>query len=490
MESEDAYQQTPETKKGDGMTDRELAFTPAYELVKLVADKKVSPVALTRVFLERIERLNPELNAYLTVTADEAMESAKAAEQAVMDGQELGPLHGVPVSVKDLEATPGIRTTFGSLIFKDYVPDFTSGVAERVKTSGAVMLGKTNTPEFGQLGTTENRLGPACANPWDTTRTTGGSSGGAGAALAAGLCSLATGSDAGGSIRIPASFCGVYGIKPTLGRVPRFGGVGRPSPNPVSQPGPMSLTVRDSALFLNVLAGPDDRDVITLRDKPPDYLEGLDDGVSGLRMAWSLDMGFAAVDPEVAGTTSESAAVFEELGATVDEPGLELGGQRHELQAIMAANLYASYGHFLEERSDDLTDYVRERLDEGKAATGSDYARALRLLEQLDFDMDVLMERYDLLLTPTMAVPAFPIGEKPGTIGGRDVDPDWAFNPFNLVANVTRRPAASVPCGFSSDGLPIGLQIVGRRGQEAMVLRASAAFEKARPWADKHPPVS
>jgi aspartyl-tRNA(Asn)/glutamyl-tRNA(Gln) amidotransferase subunit A len=363
-------------------------------------------------------------------------------------------------------------------------------VAERVKASGAVMLGKTNTPEFGQLGTTENRLGPACANPWDTTRTTGGSSGGAGAALAAGLCSLATGSDAGGSIRIPASFCGVYGIKTTLGRVPRFGGVARPSPNPVSQPGPMSLTVRDSALFLNVLAGPDDRDVITLRDQPPDYLEGLDDGVGGLRMAWSPDMGFAAVDPEVAKVTSESAAVFEELGATVDEPGLKLEAPFPRLEVIGSANLYASYGHFFEERRDDLTDYVREKLEEGKGVTGAEYARALRHLEQLELHMNVLMETYDLLLTPTMAVPAFHIGTKPDTIGGREVDPDWTFNPFNLLANVTRRPAASVPCGFSSDGLPIGLQIVGRRGEESTVLRASAAFEKARPWADKHPLVS
>ena len=472
------------------MTDQELAFTPAYELVKLVAGKKVSPVELTRLFLERIDRIDPQLNAYLTVTADEAMESAKAAEHAVMDGKELGPLHGVPVSVKDLEATPGIRTTFGSAIFEDYVPDFTSGVAERVKASGAIMLGKSNTPEFGQLGTTENRLGPPCANPWDTTRTTGGSSGGAGAALAAGLCSLATGSDAGGSIRIPASFCGVYGIKPTLGRVPRFGGVARPSPNPVSQPGPMSLTVRDSALFLNVLAGPDDRDVITLRDRPPDYLEGLDDGVDGLRMAWSADMGFAAIDPGVVETASDGAAVFGELGAAVDDPALKLDPPLPELGMIIAANSYASYGHFLEERPEDLTGYMRERLEEGKAVSGADYARALRHLEQLDFRMNVLMESYDLLLAPTMAVPAFPIGTRPDTIGGREVDPDWGFNPLNIVANVTRRPAASVPCGFSPDGLPIGMQIVGRRGGEATVLRASAAFEKARPWAGNHPPVS
>ena len=279
------------------MTDRDLAFTPAHELAKLVAEKKLSPVELTELYLRRIAELNPKLNAYLTVAADEAMASARAAEQAVADGEVLGPLHGVPVAIKDLEMTAGIRTTFGSLLFDDHVPDSDSGVVERVRSSGAVIIGKTNTPEFGMSGTTDNRLGDSCRNPWDTTRTSGGSSGGAAAALAVGLCPLATGSDAGGSIRIPGSFCGVYGIKPTLGRVPRFGGVARPSPNPVSQPGPMAMAVRDAAVLLEVLAGPDDRDVITLREQPPDYLADLDGGVKGLRMAWSPDLGYAAVDP-------------------------------------------------------------------------------------------------------------------------------------------------------------------------------------------------
>ena len=472
------------------MTDLDLTTTPAHKLSQLIAEKEVSPVELAQSYLERIERLNPKLNAFLTVCADEAIAEAKEAEQAIADGDELGPLHGVPVSIKDLELTGGIRSTFGSLIFKDYVPDSDSSVVERVRKSGAVILGKTNTPEFGVSGTTENRLADACRNPWDTSRTTGGSSGGAGAALAAGLCSLATGSDAGGSIRIPSSFCGVYGIKPTLGRVPRFGGVARSAPNPVSQAGPMALNVRDAALLLQVLSGPDELDAVSLREQPPDYLASLDAGVNGLRIAWSPDLGYAAVDPEVVKVTSVAARVFEELGASVDEPDIRLEDPMVPLGPITSANSYAAYGHYLEERPNDLTDDARSRLEIGKRVTGAEYARALRYLEQLQYQVGVLMDEYDLLLTPTMAVPAFPLGQRPATIAGRQVDADRAFNPFSLVFNMTQQPAASIPCGFSSDGLPIGLQIAGRRREEVTVLQASAAFEQVRPWADKRPPMS
>ncbi len=472
------------------MADRDLAFTPASQLVEQISTRAISPVELTELYLRRIEKLDTELNSYLTVIGDEALAAARRAETAVADGEAVGPLHGLPISIKDLEATSGIRTTFGSLVFKDHVPEADSGVAERVRRSGAIILGKTNTPEFGVRGITENRLGDACRNPWDTGRTAGGSSGGAAAALAAGLCPLATGSDAGGSIRIPGSLCGVYGIKPTLGRVPRFGGVARPSPNPVAQGGPMAHTVKDAAMLLQVLAGPDDRDVLTLRERPPNYLADLEVGVRGARIAWSLDLGYATVDPEVASSTSRAARVFEELGATVEEPGISMEEPFSRVGPIVWANSYASYGHHLEERPGDLTDYARNRLERGKAVTGADYARALRQLELLMFQIDTLMEKYDLLLTPTMAVTAFEVGQQPSSIAGREVSPDWGFNPFNLVFNLTGLPAATVPCGFSSGGLPIGLHVIGRRGDEAMVLRASAAFEQARPWVDRRPTVS
>jgi Asp-tRNA(Asn)/Glu-tRNA(Gln) amidotransferase A subunit family amidase len=217
------------------MRDTELAFLPTCELREHIATKQVSPVEVTELYLRRIEALNPQLNAYLTVTADQALAAAREAESAILARKPLGPLHGVPISIKDLEVTKGVRSTMGSLIFKETIPEMDSIVVERVYQAGAIMLGKTNSPEFGLRGTNENRLGDACRNPWNRERTTGGSSGGAGAAVAAGLCSLATGSDGGGSIRIPSSFCGVYGIKPTQGRVPRFGGLGRPVVGQFSQ---------------------------------------------------------------------------------------------------------------------------------------------------------------------------------------------------------------------------------------------------------------
>ena len=237
-------------------------------------------------------------------------------------------------------------------------------------------MGKTNTPEFGMRGTTENRLGDPCRNPWDGTRTPGGSSGGAGAAIAAGLCPIATATDAGGSIRIPASFCGTYGIKPTLGRVPRYGGLGRPSPNLVAQSGPMTTNVRDAALLLQALAGPDDRDANMIRETPPDFLSALDSGVAGLRIAWSTDFGYAGIDPEVAAATSEAARIFEEIGAIVEEPGISMEQPVTDLSRITSANSFAAYGHFLDEQPEKLTHYAAGRLARGKEVTGLEYAKA------------------------------------------------------------------------------------------------------------------
>ena len=243
-------------------------------------------------------------------------------------------------------------------------------------------------------------------------------------------------------------------------------------------------------MLLQVLAGPDDRDVITLREQPPDYLASLDGGVKGLKIAWSPDLGYAAVDPEVVKITSEAARAFEELGAVVEEAEIVLYEPFTRLSTITLANSYAAYGHLLEERPDDLTEYVRDRLEKGRQVKGVEYTQALRSLEELQARMAILMESYDILLIPTMAVPAFPVGQRPGRIDDHAVDPDWAFNPFNFVFNLTRQPAASVPCGFTSQGLPVGLQIVGRLRDEVTVLQASAAFESVQPWAKKHPPVS
>ena len=469
----------------------ELAFAPTTELRRLIAGREVSPVEVTELYLDRIDTLDSRLNSYLTVTTDEAMRSARAAEAAVMRGDDLGPLHGVPVSIKDLEMTEGIRTTDGSVVFKDRVPSEDSVIVERIKSAGAVILGKTNTPEFGLLGHTQNLLGDHCRNPWNTDRTTGGSSGGAGAAVAAGLCSLATGSDGGGSIRIPSSFCGVYGIKPTQHRVPKYGGAAAPSvANLFSQSGPMTRTVGDSAMLLQIMAGHDPRDAASLRDKPDDYLAATETDISGLRVAWSPDFGYAPVDAQVASVTARAAGVFEELGCSMGEADLVLEAPFEAFWTLFCGVVYGRLSDVLIEHRGELTDYARDCLERGESMGAEEYVKALGYVDRLKAQFADLFERYDLLLSPTMAVPAFPVGEPPAEIAGQSVDAFWGAFPFTYPINMIGYTAASVPCGLSSDGLPIGLQITGRPGDEATVFAASAAFERARPWADRRPPVS
>ena len=470
------------------MTDTALTFTPAWRLKELIATKQVSPVELAEVFLRRIEALDSRLNAYLTVTADQALAQARASEKRVMQGRRLRLVEGIPISVKDLMFTQGVRTTSGSLLFKDFVPERDAIVVERVKRAGAVILGKTNTPEFGLSATTENHLGDACRNPWDTNRTSGGSSGGAAAATVAGLCSLSIGSDGGGSIRIPASFCGIYGLKPTRGRVARHGGLGG---FPLfSTIGPMTRTVRDSALLLQVLAGPDNRDPTSIKRRPPNFLLSLGRGVKGLRFAWSTDLGYAAVEPEVVEVTSRAAHVFQEMGATVEEANVSLDAPSPHFWDIAAADSYSALGQFYEQQRELLTDYTLKFMEHGRRVTGVDYSRSFSAVLQLQAQMEEPFKRYDILLTPTMPIAAFPVGKQPETIAGRKIDPFWEIIPFTYPFNMTGQPAATVPCGFTASGLPIGLHIIGRAGDEATVLRASAAFEEVRPWAARRPPVS
>ena len=472
--------------------DSELAFTPAVDIRRMIANGEISSVELTEFFYQRIEELNPKLNAYLTLCPDQALADARAADEAVQRGDELGLLHGIPISVKDLELTKGVRTTMGSAIFRDRIPDTDSIVVERVKAAGGVILGKTNTPEFGQSGTTENLVSEPCRNPWNTDYTPGGSSGGAAAALAAGLCTLATGSDGGGSIRIPSSFSGVTGIKPSQGRVPRYGGYGGPAVNHFSQSGPMSRTVRDTALLLQVLAGSDSRDPNTMTDTPPEYMAALEGGVAGWRIAWSDDLGYAAVDPEVVQITRAAAQVFQEMGAVVEEaaPEIEGGDPFPAFSTVFGTASYTSYESLYPERRDELTHYVRNTFDGASKHTAADLSRALAYVDRLKRRFANFFNTYDLLLTPAMAVTAFPIGQHPTSIAGRSVEPWWGYLPFTFPINMSGQTASSVPCGFSAAGLPVGLHIVGPSGAEGRVLRAMAAFEDAQPWAQRRPPVS
>jgi aspartyl-tRNA(Asn)/glutamyl-tRNA(Gln) amidotransferase subunit A len=462
----------------------------AVELAQNIRNKKVSSLEATENFFQRIDQLDSQLHSYLTLCRDQALADARAADAAVQEGTKLGPLHGVPISIKDLETTKGVVTTMGSAIFKDRVPDMDSIVVERIKAAGAVILGKTNTPEFGQSGTTENKLGEPCRNPWNTDRTPGGSSGGAAAALAAGLCTLSMGTDGGGSVRIPASFTGLFGIKPTQGRVPRFGGYGRPSANHFSQSGPITRTVADSALLLQVIAGPDTRDITSIRETAPDFSANLSSGVSGMRLAWSSDLGYAAVDPEVVDITKQAAMKFIGLGANMDDAKLKLEDPFETFWNIFSTAAYTSYGHLLEEHRNDLSDIGLMSIEHGQQTTGADMSRAIYEVDRLGRRMEEFFDNFDLLLTPTMAVPAFPIDQRPSVIGGKTVDPFWGFLPFTYPINISGQTAASIPCGYSSDGMPIGLHIIGPKGSEAKVLQACAAFEAANPWAGDRPGVS
>jgi aspartyl-tRNA(Asn)/glutamyl-tRNA(Gln) amidotransferase subunit A len=473
------------------MPDADLAFKPATEIRSMIAAKQISSVEITQLYLDRIDALDSQLNSYLTVTTDIALRGAKAADDATMRGEDLGPLHGVPISIKDLEMTKGIRTTSGSLVYKDRIGTYDSVVVERVKKAGAVILGKTNTPEYGIIGHTENRLGDHCRNPWNTERTTGGSSGGAGASVAAGLTALATGSDGGGSIRIPAGFCGIYGIKPTQGRISYyFGANADPAFNLVSQSGPMTRTVADSAMLLQVLAGRDPRDPGALRVEPDDYMAATKRGVEGLKIGWSPDFGFAAVDSDVTKVTASAVRTFENMGCTVDEIDLPLSDPFEYFWPLFTTMMYTRAANLLEDHRDELNWYSVWALEGGKAVTGAEYLKALGRVEALKSQFADMFDKYDLIITPSTATTAFPVGEPPARIGGKDVHWFSGYVPYTMPINMIGATAASIPCGFASDGLPVGLHIIGRPGAESTVFAASAAFEKARPWIQHRPPVS
>jgi aspartyl-tRNA(Asn)/glutamyl-tRNA(Gln) amidotransferase subunit A len=458
---------------------------PATELAGAIGSRQVSPVEVIEAVLAQIERLNPRLNAFCLVTAESARQAAKAAEQAVMRREALGPLHGVPVSIKDLVITKGVRTMRGSKLYEHDVPTEDAPVVERLKAAGAIILGKTTTPEFGFKGVTDSPVTGISRNPWNLECTPGGSSGGAGAAVATGMGPLAIGTDGGGSIRIPSSFCGIYGLKPHVGRVPVYPAS---ATGDLSHTGPMTRTVRDAALMLNVIAGQDDRDRFSLPTSHPEYLRAVEGDIRGLRVAWSPDLGYAVVDPQVRQVTADAVKAFAELGCTVEEanPGFENPGE------LFQHFFYVNIGTMLQDYpgyESQIDPQLRNILRGVQGVSGQEYARSI-LRRSAYFDkVRRFFATYDLLLCPTVAVPPFEAGsEGPREIAGQRVPPGaWLAltPPFNL----TGQPAATVPCGFTASGLPIGLQIVGRRFDEASVLRASAAFEAARPWAHTRPPV-
>jgi aspartyl-tRNA(Asn)/glutamyl-tRNA(Gln) amidotransferase subunit A len=468
----------------------DLCFTSAVELAELIRRRALSPVEVTRAVLERIDRLNPRLGAYVVVHAERALGEARAAERAVMAGDPLGPLHGVPVSIKDNLWTAGERTTYGSRLQAEFVAPQDAPSVARLRAAGAIFVGRTNLPEFAWRGSTDNRLFGESRNPWDLTRTPGGSTGGGAAAVAAGLAPLALGSDGAGSIRIPASFCGLVGLKPTFGRVPMYPAAG--GNELVAHVCPLARTVPDVALMMNAIARHDRRDAFALPDDGVDYLAACREPLAGTRagerarIAWSGDLGFAPVEPETRAIAETAARAFSEIGLGVEEASPELGDPSVILKTLYGG---AQAGAHAARSAEQKAQMDPELVAYAEASAGLSVVEYLRAVAARQAMVDALrrfFERYDLLLTPTLCLPAFPLGVVgPSEVAGRKVTHlGWTLcYPFNYSG----QPAVSVPAGWTASGLPVGLQIVGRRLEDSLVLRAAAAFEALRPWATRRP---
>ncbi|HET8758122.1 MAG TPA: amidase [Solirubrobacteraceae bacterium] len=449
---------------------------------------RVSAVEATDAALTAIDRLDPLLHAFLTVDHDGAREAAASADRAVAAGAPLGPLHGVPIAVKDLEDTAGLRSTYGAASYTDNVPTVDSALVARLRAAGAVIVGKTNTPAFGLLGETKNRLAADGRNPWNTDRTTGGSSGGSAAAVAAGMVAAATGTDSAGSINCPAAMCGVYGIKPTHGRVPMHPDYG--DALHFNDGGPLTRSVADAARLLTAMAGPDPRDPVSLREPPPDFARAATAELGRVRIAWSADVGHFAVDREVVAVAEAAARAFAELGCEPVAETPDVPDPWRSYTPLYVTDVRVALGEWLSEHRVELYEETVDELAAVPPLSAEDYVRAYHELLVFRARMSDFFERYELLLTPATAVAPFPVGEPPATIGGRSVRAGWqSFMPFQIMWNMTGQPCASVPAGLTADGLPVGLMIVAARGREDLVLGASAAFERLRPWADRWPPL-
>jgi aspartyl-tRNA(Asn)/glutamyl-tRNA(Gln) amidotransferase subunit A len=468
-----------------------LAYCSAADLAALIARREVSPVEVMRATLERIARAEPILNAFITVAGDQAVRAAEEAERAVMSGAELGPLHGVPLSVKDLVPTKAIRTTFGSLIFKEHVPDRDAAAVARLKRAGAIVVGKTTTPEFGQQSLTQAPLFGRTRNAWSAARTSGGSSGGAAVAVASGLGPIAVAGDGGGSTRIPAACNGVVGFKQSLGVVPQdyaqdgFGNI--------SYTTPMTRTVLDTAMMLEAMAGPHAMDPLSVGRSKPDFVAAAkaDGPLNGVRIAWLARLGNPVVAAEVLAACEAAMAAFAALGAETSEHHGAFGNPEALWFVINATYRMAQFGEHLQKNRDIMCPTFVRQMDGLRAySTGELYA-AIFARTRLFRQVQSWFETCDIVAMPTLSRTALPIDQDffaPIEIDGQAV-PNLraAWYPYTMPFNLTGNPAVSLPCGFDSAGLPIAIQLVARCGEDASLLRAAAAFEKAKPWSAKRP---
>lgn len=456
---------------------------PAWEIAEAVRKGQLPARQAVRSALDRIEAKNPALNAFIYVDPEGAMRRAEQIDAMVARGEDPGLLAGVPIGVKDLEGVAGMPHTDGSRVHADRVAHANSIQVDRLLSAGAIVVGKTNTPEFGYKGFTENRLFGPTGNPWNPDLTPGGSSGGSASAVAAGMVAVCTASDGGGSIRIPAAFSGCYGFKPSAGRVPR-GDEHAPTWGSHSIRGPVSRTVRDAARYLDVVAGPHPNDLDSLDSWGGGYEAAVLAGAPNVRrVAWSADLGFAIVDPEVRRVAGEAArALATALGAELVEANPGFSDPMPAWYTIAAPGDTRLIDHMTADERALLEPGFLAFAEQARGITGVQVAEALEQRHQLNRTMTTFFETYDLLLTPTVACTAFPkAGPPPREIDGQEVTAA-GYLPFTPPFNVTGHPAASLPAGLASNGLPVGLQVVGPRHADALVLAVSAALEKARPW--------
>ena len=466
----------------------ELCYASAGTLSRLVQQKELSPVEIIEAHLARIEATEPVLNSYITVLPEEARAAARRAESDIQKGDYRGPLHGIPVALKDLYNTAGVRTTSGSRIFDNFIPEQDCTVADRFRQAGAILLGKLNMHQFAYGPTGENPDYGHMHNPWDPEMVSGGSSGGSGSAAAAGQCTITTGSDTGGSIRIPAALCGIVGLKPTYGLVSRHGLT--PLSWSLDHPGPMVRTVEDAALTMNAIAGYDPKDVASANVAVPDYTAALTGDIRGLRIGFPREYFDAPLDLQVAQAVHDALALMESMGAVVSEVSLPMFLDSHTIStAILMAEASAHFRDLLASDGDKIYGPVRLRLEAGLFISSADYLRAQQGRSVFNRQVRQLLEEVDLLAGPTEPVTAPRLLAETVQAGEREVGTVGALTQYTRSYNVTGSPAISIPCGFSNAGMPIGLQLAGRPFDEATVIRAAYAYEQATDWHTRRPPI-
>jgi aspartyl-tRNA(Asn)/glutamyl-tRNA(Gln) amidotransferase subunit A len=468
------------------MSGQELIYLSLGEAAALVQQRRVSPVELVAAVLARTEALEPRVHAYITPLFDEAAAAARQAEQEIMAGRYRGPLHGIPIALKDNFWTAGVRTTAGAKFLAEFRPPEDGTVVARLREAGAIITGKCNMHELALGGTTVNPHYGTTHNPWDLDRIPGGSSGGSAAAVAAGFCYAATGTDTTGSIRAPAAYCGLTGIKPTYGRVSLHGIV--PLSWSMDHAGPLTRTIEDAALVMNAIAGYDPKDLSSADVPLPDFTAGSTRSLRGLRLGVPRAYFYAPLDPEVGAAVESALRVLQDLGADLEEVSFPGGARALDVYPFVQRPEVASYlERYIRTHPDDYGADVRPSVQLGSVVLATDYLRAQRLRTAMRQEFESLMTRVDAIMTPSTRAPASPIGRPFTEVGGQPAS-GTLINTGNTVAfNLTGSPALSVPCGFSADGLPFGLQIVGRAWGEVTLLTIGAAYQQATAWHQQHP---